>query len=554
VDRAGGIRGTDLAARRWRSAWPVHLATLAAAFLLLLRLNQGQWFLRDEWAFLVDRGGPDDPGIFEPHNEHWTTIPILVYRALFAVFGVRTYVPYVVVLIVVHLVAAHLLWRVMRRAGADAWVATAAVPILLVFGPGADNLVSAFQITFVGSVAFGLGHVLLADHTGGFGRRDVLGWGLALGGLMCSGIGIPMTAAAGLTALGRRGVVGFLQTAGPPTLVFALWLVTAGGRILESGGADELTVALLGGYVWTGVRTTVEAVAGPPAAALLLTAATGGGIVLLLVRRRVPVPALACAAGVVGLFLLTGFGRAEAGSAPVPSPRYAYVAAALLLPLFAVALSEIGRLAPALWLVPCLAAVVAAGAVLVELGRRAEAQAERDGFAREVILAASRPEHLEGPLLTDTPDPRDAPNLQLDELLALRDAGDLPPAPPPSDEALLQVALGLQVAVETGDPRAESGAATVHAKGMRLEPDGSCLVATPFRPRPRLEIVSEGVRIGMRAASEVSAALVRDGVRTRVPRRFDARDVLITLGVPGAATVFRFQPSDEVLLCGAGPR
>ena len=32
--------------------------------------------------------------LLRPHNEHWSTLPILVYRVLWQLFGLRTYVPY----------------------------------------------------------------------------------------------------------------------------------------------------------------------------------------------------------------------------------------------------------------------------------------------------------------------------------------------------------------------------------------------------------------------------------------------------------------------------
>ena len=53
-----------------------------------------QWFIADEWAFLADRDGGDLGDLLRPQNEHWSTIPILVYRGLWHVVGLRSYVPY----------------------------------------------------------------------------------------------------------------------------------------------------------------------------------------------------------------------------------------------------------------------------------------------------------------------------------------------------------------------------------------------------------------------------------------------------------------------------
>ena len=80
--------------------------------------------------------GHSELGLLEPHNEHWVTFPVLIYRALFSVFGVRTYLPYLLVLVVSHLLIAHLLWRLMLRYGVDWLVATGAAAVFMVLGAG----------------------------------------------------------------------------------------------------------------------------------------------------------------------------------------------------------------------------------------------------------------------------------------------------------------------------------------------------------------------------------------------------------------------------------
>src|SRR4029079_15106616 len=125
---------------RW---WAVraHWLTLFVAFLILVWVNRHQWFNVDEWGFLVDRGvfpKGDDVSIFFPHNEHWSTIPVLGYRLLFSVFGVQTYLPYLVVLFLFHLLIVHLLWRLLLRIGVEVWLATLTAGLFAVLGVGAE--------------------------------------------------------------------------------------------------------------------------------------------------------------------------------------------------------------------------------------------------------------------------------------------------------------------------------------------------------------------------------------------------------------------------------
>src|SRR4029077_2625645 len=150
------------------------------------------WFWADDWDFLAARTGGNLGDLFRPHYQHWTTLPILAYRLLWTIFGIRHYVPYQLLVIALHLVAALLLRTVMQRAGVRPWLATLIAGAFVFFGSGAENILIAFQITFVGSLVFGLAQLLLADHDGPVNRRDWLGLLAGLAALMCSGVGITM--------------------------------------------------------------------------------------------------------------------------------------------------------------------------------------------------------------------------------------------------------------------------------------------------------------------------------------------------------------------------
>jgi len=188
---------------RWALA--VFGVLAVASIPLYLVFARGEWFFLDEWDFLADRTAWNVGDLLRPHVNHWTTLPIVAWRILWSVFGLRTYVPYVLLSVLVHVVVAALARVVMRRAGVDPWIATAVAGVVLVFGAGAQNVIYAFQITFTGALAFGLTQLVLADHDGPIDRRDWLGLLAGLLGLMCSGVAIAMVAVVGLAALARRG-------------------------------------------------------------------------------------------------------------------------------------------------------------------------------------------------------------------------------------------------------------------------------------------------------------------------------------------------------------
>ena len=73
----------------------VFIAALVGAFLLYAIVgHRHYWFWHDEWDFLVTRDGADLHDLLRPHNEHWSTVPILFYRLVWRVFGLKSYAPY----------------------------------------------------------------------------------------------------------------------------------------------------------------------------------------------------------------------------------------------------------------------------------------------------------------------------------------------------------------------------------------------------------------------------------------------------------------------------
>jgi hypothetical protein len=215
---------------------------LVVALPLLLWLGRDRWFFYDEWDFLADRRAWNFADLMRPHNEHWSTIPILIYRALYSVFGIRSYWPYQLPVIVAHLAVVGLLYMVMRRSHVNQWVAAVAAGMFVLFGPGYENILWAFQIGFTGALAFGLVQLLLADHAGGLDRRDWLALAAGIGALLCSGVGITTAIVVGIATLLRRGWrMAAFQTA-PLAAIYGIWYVaenpkTAFGAVPISDGS-----------------------------------------------------------------------------------------------------------------------------------------------------------------------------------------------------------------------------------------------------------------------------------------------------------------------------
>jgi hypothetical protein len=330
--------------RTARLALLVFAGVIAVAFILFLVFGHSQWFFLDDWDFLADRGIGD---VLRPHNEHWSTLPILVYRALWGVFGLRTYVPYQLIAILLHLTAAVLLRRVMRRAGVGPWTATAAASLFALFGYGYQNILFAFQMAWGASLVLGLTHLLLADHDGPIDRRDWLGLLAGVTGILCSGLAVTMTIVVGLAVLIRRGWRAALFHTAPLAMVYVIWwLAFARGEYSTAGGSVDLVVR----FVVTGFASAFGEMGQLPGAGVALAIMLALGLVLAwhgLDRAQVRKRAAAPAALLIGaaLFLaIAGVGRASLfGPSVARSSRYLHIVAALSLPAIAVAANAFMR-------------------------------------------------------------------------------------------------------------------------------------------------------------------------------------------------------------------
>ena len=126
--------GRPAASRTERLLGPVPFVIAASlAGLVLLALGAGMTFFSDEWAFIESRSLGDPVDWLRPHNEHWSTLPIIVYRFMVETIGIGSYMPYLAVVVALHIGVACLVYRLVeRRSGRP--VAFAAGMLVALFG------------------------------------------------------------------------------------------------------------------------------------------------------------------------------------------------------------------------------------------------------------------------------------------------------------------------------------------------------------------------------------------------------------------------------------
>jgi hypothetical protein len=231
----------------------------------------------------------------------------------------------------------------MRRAAVRPWIAVAAASLFVAFGAGVQDIVNPFQVAFTAALAFGLVHLLLADHVGRVDRRD--GYGLLAGllALMCSGVGVCMVVVVGLAVLLRRGWrLAALHTV-PLGVIYLVWLAIIGR---DTSGTQESnpTIGRVARFVTVGEREAYDWIAGgfKPLGLVLVLVIAGGLVCAVIAHRRsgtlsrLAAP-VALMAGSAVFLAVTASGRLFLGIDAARSSRYVYLIAAMTIPALAVA-------------------------------------------------------------------------------------------------------------------------------------------------------------------------------------------------------------------------
>jgi hypothetical protein len=380
--------GNDASARPALLVFAV--AELVGAILYLVNGSK-VWFFGvfgDEWDFLAGRR-LSLHDLLLPHGDHLVALPALVFRLLYGVFGLHSYLPYQLLSIGLHLVAAALLRLIMRRAGVRPWIATAAATLFVLFGAGSQDILIAFQITFSGALVLGLVQLLLADHDGPIGRRDALGLLAGFGALLCSDVAIVMIAVVGIACLLRRSWRAAALHTLPLAVVYAAWT-----RAYGRSARTDFDVSEIARSVHTSLTRSFGALGQVPFVGWVLAIMLVAGLAIAwrdsrrseLRSRLSAVFALALGAPIFALIL--GVTRFGLGAHFAASSRYLHIIAALVLPALAVAADALARRWRALGIAAIVVFLVGVPGNVADIGRNV-GPAARYREQRRVIGALS---------------------------------------------------------------------------------------------------------------------------------------------------------------------
>lgn len=352
IPRVGEVRS------RW--AFPVLVALSVVTFAGVLYLTRYMNFFYDEWDFVTAYRPGQSTSILFPHNEHWSTIPILIWKLLFAVFGLRSHVPYEAAALAAHIACVLLLFALVRRRSGDL-PAFGAAFILLVLGSGVTDIVWAFQVTWTLSIAFGLLAMLLIESSPTVLTPRHVGaiTGALLGSLMSSGIGLGFLAAVTVELLADQRRRRYLLAVIVPIVAYVAWFLAYGAGLPGTPGAPCPTcptafgadvraigpgyIASVFDYASLGLKASAAGVVGLPG---IVSQVVPGLLVVLLgwhwyAQGRIDSWELGLVAGLLVQFALIALVRVRFSLQGAADSHYVYVGVVYFLPLIANAVKQL---------------------------------------------------------------------------------------------------------------------------------------------------------------------------------------------------------------------
>lgn len=331
--------------------WTLYLVVVASVGVILWNAFD-QYFVNDSWTYWTTRqdflaeGGLRGflKALFVPHNGHIAALIYAVFLPLDWLFGMHSYVPYLVPVILLHVAAGLMLFELLVRRVRPG-VAVGAASVYLLMGNAGIAVSTAHYILWMIAVpATWFGLLVLDRHEGVNDRRlfvEVLG-----AALLASTLGFVVVFVVGFALVVRRR---YALAASIPLAFGALWLMlrvalglfstlSGTGRGTASLGFEVSRLSEYVSFVWRGLTAATAdllAISWLPTAMVVLVAVAGAA--LWCVRGSRDDVVAATAVGAVFFYALVGI-RGVAVGRPAYAPdvaRYMLIAGTLLLPSLA---------------------------------------------------------------------------------------------------------------------------------------------------------------------------------------------------------------------------
>ncbi len=313
---------------------------------LLVVLGSRLSFLLDDWVFLLYRRGFNADAFLSPDNEHFAAGPVLIYKALLAVFGMSSTLPFHIVGTAFFLLGAGLMFVWLRRR-IDPWLALIFTCLILFLGSAYDDTLWFASILFLGSMAFGLGALLALDREDSTGDR--IACALLTIAVTFSSLAVPFAIGAFVDVVLRRDWRRIYIVV-VPGILYVIWYVGWGHTAENSLSLHNVATTPL--FVLNSIAAAIAGLLGLASPGLDVQVPSGldWGRPLLValavlaawrLHRRIPLPrSFWVVLAIAGAFWILGGLNFKQGRDPASS-RYLYPSGVFVLLIAAEALRGI---------------------------------------------------------------------------------------------------------------------------------------------------------------------------------------------------------------------
>ena len=234
------------------------IALGAIAFIALILMTRNFTFFADEWNIIFRPPEWSGDSLFAPFNEHIYVAPIVIYKILLGTFGMSALWPFQTANLIALLIVVGLVFVYVRSRLGDA-VALTIVALLLFLGPAWEDLLWPAGISFLGSMAGGLGALLaLERHTR---RGDAIACLLLVVSMSFSSLGLVFAVGALVDLiLYRDQAFGRAYVVAVPLFLYLIWYLAYGHDAESAASLDNFFN--IPRYVWTSVAAAMASLFG----------------------------------------------------------------------------------------------------------------------------------------------------------------------------------------------------------------------------------------------------------------------------------------------------
>jgi len=196
--------------------------------LYIIFIGRNQWFFYDDFDFVSNNriSGSYISALLMPHNEHTALLPFVLFRLIYMVFGLSSYIPYFAINIIVLTITFYVLYLFARSLKISSRIAFFGI-VFLSFTPAYyENIFWAFQVGLSLSACFGFMSLGLISASNRFKKYNkILVFVALMFSVFSSSLGLIFIVMSIILILRNRSWKLYIGLSVLPLIIWILWSV-----------------------------------------------------------------------------------------------------------------------------------------------------------------------------------------------------------------------------------------------------------------------------------------------------------------------------------------